>query len=109
MSGAHGLLAGKTAVVYGGGGSIGGSVGGAVARAFARKGAKVHLAGRTLTSLEAVAEGIRSSGGVATTAQVDALDQVAVDADADAILAASDWARTTIATALNVTCGVAVD
>jgi 3-oxoacyl-[acyl-carrier protein] reductase len=48
------LLESKNAVVYGGGGSIGG----AVARAFAREGARVHLAGRTLESLEKVAEEI---------------------------------------------------
>jgi 3-oxoacyl-[acyl-carrier protein] reductase len=85
MSGANGLLSGKTAVVYGGGGSVGG----AVARAFAREGANVHLAGRTLTSLEAVADDICSSGGVAATAQVDALDEAAVDAHADAVAAKS--------------------
>jgi NAD(P)-dependent dehydrogenase (short-subunit alcohol dehydrogenase family) len=58
------LLAGKNAVIYGGGGSIGG----AVARAFAREGARVFLAGRTLSTLEAVAEEIRSAGGAAETA-----------------------------------------
>ena len=52
------LLENKNAVIYGAGGSIGG----AVARAFAREGAKVHLAGRTLESLEEVAEEIRSTG-----------------------------------------------
>lgn len=44
------LLAGKNAVVYGGGGSMGG----AVARAFGREGAMVFLAGRTATKLDAV-------------------------------------------------------
>jgi NAD(P)-dependent dehydrogenase (short-subunit alcohol dehydrogenase family) len=77
------LLEGKNAVIYGGGGSIGG----AVARAFAREGARVHLAGRTLESLEAVAEEIRSAGGAAETAQVDALDENAVDQHADAVAA----------------------
>jgi 3-oxoacyl-[acyl-carrier protein] reductase len=62
-------------VIYGGAGSIGG----AVARAFAREGARVHLAGRTLESLEQVAQEIRSPGGVAETAQVDPLDERAVD------------------------------
>ena len=37
------LLEGRTAVVYGGAGSVGG----AVARAFAGEGARVFLAGRT--------------------------------------------------------------
>jgi 3-oxoacyl-[acyl-carrier protein] reductase len=75
------LLENKVAVIYGAGGSIGG----AVARAFAREGAKVHLAGRTLESLEEVAQEIRSAGGVAETAQVDALDERAVDQHADAV------------------------
>jgi 3-oxoacyl-[acyl-carrier protein] reductase len=77
------LLEGKNAVIYGGGGSIGG----AVARAFAREGAKVFLAGRTLESLEEVVEEIRAAGGVAETAQVDALDETAVDQHADAVAA----------------------
>ena len=79
------LLESKNAVIYGGGGSIGG----AVARAFAREGATVHLAGRTLASLENVAEEIRSAGGVARTAQVDALDETAVDEHADAVAASA--------------------
>src|SRR5215213_1689031 len=53
------LLEDKNAVIYGGGGVIGG----AVARAFAREGATVHLAGRTLSTLEEVADGIRDAGG----------------------------------------------
>jgi|SRR5438067_13747698 len=55
------LLEGKSAVIYGAGGAIGG----AVARAFAGEGARVFLAGRTAGRLEAVAEQIRSAGGVA--------------------------------------------
>jgi 3-oxoacyl-[acyl-carrier protein] reductase len=77
------LLEDKNAVIYGGGGSIGG----AVARAFAREGAKVFLAGRTRAKLEEVADAIRSSGGVAETAQVDALDEKAIDEHADAVAA----------------------
>jgi 3-oxoacyl-[acyl-carrier protein] reductase len=77
------LLEGKNAVIYGGGGSIGG----AVARAFAREGARVHLAGRTLETLEKVAEKIRSAGGAAETAVVDALDEGAVDRHADRVAA----------------------
>jgi 3-oxoacyl-[acyl-carrier protein] reductase len=69
------LLANKKAVIYGGSGAIGG----AVARAFAREGAKVFLASRSLSKLEAVAEDIRVAGGVAETAQVDALDEQAVE------------------------------
>jgi 3-oxoacyl-[acyl-carrier protein] reductase len=79
------LLEGKNAVIYGGGGSIGG----AVAQAFAREGAMVFLAGRTRARLEQVAEEIRSAGGAAETAQVDALEAKAVDAHADAVAAAA--------------------
>jgi NAD(P)-dependent dehydrogenase (short-subunit alcohol dehydrogenase family) len=75
------LLENKTAVVYGGGGTIGG----AVARAFAREGARVCLAGRTEASLEKVAQEIRAAGGEAQTAQVDALDERSVDDHADAL------------------------
>jgi 3-oxoacyl-[acyl-carrier protein] reductase len=77
------LLENKNAVIYGGGGSIGG----AVARAFAREGARVFLAGRTPATLETVAEAIRSAGGAVETAQVDALDERAVDEHADGVAA----------------------
>jgi 3-oxoacyl-[acyl-carrier protein] reductase len=77
------LLEDKSAVIYGGGGSIGG----AVARAFAREGARVFLAGRTRTRLEEVAEEIRAGGGLVETAEVDALDEAAVDEHADAVAA----------------------
>ena len=79
------LLAGRNAVVYG----AGGSVGGAVARAFAREGARVFLAGRTRARLEAVADAIREAGGDAETATVDALDEASVDEHADAVVAAA--------------------
>ncbi len=69
------LLQNKTAIVYGGSGSVGG----AVARAFAREGAHVFLTGRTLVTLDRTAEAIRAAGGVAETAQVDALDEQAVE------------------------------
>ena len=77
------LLENKNAVIYGGGGSIGG----AVAQAFAREGARVFLAGRTRAKLGAVAEDIRSAGGAAETAQVDALDEHEVDEHAGAVAA----------------------
>jgi 3-oxoacyl-[acyl-carrier protein] reductase len=51
------LLENKNAVIYGGGGKVGG----AVARAFDREGAKVFLTGRTLESLEEVAQEIAPS------------------------------------------------
>ncbi|HEX4207297.1 MAG TPA: SDR family oxidoreductase [Ktedonobacteraceae bacterium] len=69
------LLKNKNTVIYG----AGGAVGGAVARAFAREGAKVFLAGRTLASLDAVARDISKAGGEAEVAQVDALDEQAVE------------------------------
>jgi 3-oxoacyl-[acyl-carrier protein] reductase len=75
------LLEGKSAIVYGGGGSVGG----AVARAFAREGATVFLAGRTQATLDQVADQIAAEGGVVETARVDALDEQAVDAHADAV------------------------
>lgn len=77
------LLEGKNAVIYGGGGSIGG----AVARAFGREGSNVFLAGRTRTKLQEVAGEIRSAGGVAEIAEVDALDEKAVDEHADTVAA----------------------
>jgi NAD(P)-dependent dehydrogenase (short-subunit alcohol dehydrogenase family) len=69
------LLGNKNAVIYG----AGGAVGGAIARAFAREGARVFLTGRTLHALDRVAKDIVASGGEAETAQVDALDEAAVE------------------------------
>ena len=69
------LLKDKTAIIYGGGGSIGG----AVAKAFAREGAHVFLAGRTVGKLEKVAEEIRANGGKVEVTTVDALDRTAVE------------------------------
>ena len=69
------LLRDKVAVVYGAGGGIGG----AVARAFAREGARVFLTGRDLASVEIVAKEIDADGGYAEAAEVDALDERAVD------------------------------
>jgi NAD(P)-dependent dehydrogenase (short-subunit alcohol dehydrogenase family) len=75
------LLEEKNAIVYGGSGPVGG----AVARAFAREGARVFLAGRTLAPLDAVAEDISAEGGTAETAQLDTLDERAVDEHADGV------------------------
>lgn len=77
------LLEHKVAVIYGGGGAIGG----AVAHAFAREGARVFLAGRTQSKLDAVANDINDRDGVAHTAVVDALDEAAVNAYVDSIVA----------------------
>jgi NAD(P)-dependent dehydrogenase (short-subunit alcohol dehydrogenase family) len=69
------MLKDKVAVIYG----AGGDVGGAVARAFAREGATLFLSGRTLRSVEAVAADIIGRGGRAEAAQVDVLDEQAVE------------------------------
>jgi len=69
------LLENKTAVIYGAGGAIGA----AVARAFAREGARPFLTGRDVAKVDAVAREIVAGGGVAETAQVDALDEKAVE------------------------------
>jgi hypothetical protein len=76
------LLEDKVATIYGAGGAIGS----AVARAFAREGAKVFLSGRTLSSVEATARDIIAAGGDAEAAQVDALDEQAVDDQIAAIV-----------------------
>ena len=69
------MLKDKIAVIYGAGGAIGG----AVARAFAREGARLFLTGRLRAPVEAVAEDIVAAGGCAEGAEVDALDEQAVD------------------------------
>jgi 3-oxoacyl-[acyl-carrier protein] reductase len=74
------LLERKNAVVYGAG-----PVGRAVARAFADEGARVFLAGRTLATLDEAARELAGGGAAVETAQVDALDERAVDEHADAV------------------------
>src|SRR5256712_1759693 len=69
------LLEGKTAIIYGGGGGIGGGV----ARTFAREGATVFLVGRTRAKLDTVAKDIQAAGGSADVAELDALEEGAVD------------------------------
>ena len=69
------LLKDKVAVIYGAGGAIGG----AVARAFACEGATLFLTGRNLAPVEVVAKDVVSDGGFAEAAEVDALDEQAVD------------------------------
>ncbi|MEH6417469.1 SDR family NAD(P)-dependent oxidoreductase [Pseudomonas sp. CGJS7] len=78
-----GQLAGKIALIHGGGGAIGG----AVARAFAGEGAQVFLAGRTQSKLDAVSADILAAGGRADSAVVDALDAAAIDAHAARVAA----------------------
>jgi NAD(P)-dependent dehydrogenase (short-subunit alcohol dehydrogenase family) len=69
------ILKDKVAVIYG----AGGAVGGAVARAFASEGAQVLLTGRHLAPVEVVAKDVVAAGGSAEAAEVDALDEQAVD------------------------------
>jgi NAD(P)-dependent dehydrogenase (short-subunit alcohol dehydrogenase family) len=69
------MLKGRIAVIHGAGGDIGT----AIARAFAREGAKLFLSGRTLAAVQAVAAEIIGHGGAAEAAQVDALDEQAVE------------------------------
>jgi NAD(P)-dependent dehydrogenase (short-subunit alcohol dehydrogenase family) len=76
------LLERKNAIVYGAGG-----IGRAMATAFAGAGATVHLASRTRKRLDEVAEQIRTAGGRVHTAELDAQDEAAVRAHADAVAA----------------------
>jgi NADP-dependent 3-hydroxy acid dehydrogenase YdfG len=102
------ILPGKTAIIYGAGGTLGS----AVASTFAREGASVFLAGRTLEPLERVAAEITAAGGRAATAMVDATDERAVDEHAAAVAAetatflASDRAGAITSGIVNATCGL---
>lgn len=69
----------KRAVIFG----AGGAVGTAVAREFAAQGATVFLSGRTPGDIDQVALEIHQDGGIAYAAQVDALDEQAVQAYLD--------------------------
>lgn len=76
-------LENKTAVIYGGGGSLGS----AMALGFARAGARVHLAGWHAEPVEAAAAAVRAAGGTADAAVLDATDEQAVDAHAARVAA----------------------
>ncbi len=69
------MLQNKNAVIY----AAGGSLGSTLARAFAAAGATVFLSGRTLASVQKLADEITASGGKAHAAQVDAMDEAAVN------------------------------
>src|SRR6266540_1511876 len=76
------MLKDKVAVIYGAGGAIGS----AVARAFGREGAKLFLTGRHLAPVEAVAKDLVAAGGSAEAAEVDALDEQAVDSHLQSVI-----------------------
>jgi len=76
-----GILNGKHAVVFGAGGSIGS----AVAKEFAREGAEVFLSGRSKSSVEAVATEVAAEGGRAHAAEIDTLDDAAVNQYIDGV------------------------
>jgi len=80
------ILKDKVAVIYGAGGDIGG----AVARAFASEGAKLFLTGHRRAAVEAVTKEIVSVGGFAEAAEVDALDEQAVDKHLQAVIDQAD-------------------
>ena len=74
-SGHANLLSGKRVVIFG----AGGSVGAGVATEFADQGARVWLSGRALGPVKHVEQEICRSGGTAQAAQVDGLDEIAVE------------------------------
>ncbi|HXJ66112.1 MAG TPA: SDR family oxidoreductase [Actinomycetota bacterium] len=76
------MLNDKVAVIYGAGGAIGS----AVARAFAVEGARLFLTGHRLAPVAAVAEVVVAAGGTAEAAEVDALDEQAVDAHLQSVI-----------------------
>jgi NAD(P)-dependent dehydrogenase (short-subunit alcohol dehydrogenase family) len=74
-----GLLAGKVAFITGAGRGIGA----AAARLFAREGARVLLAARTESQLQAVTEEVRAAGGTADYVLCDLADPDSVRAAVD--------------------------
>jgi NAD(P)-dependent dehydrogenase (short-subunit alcohol dehydrogenase family) len=74
-------LKGKRAVVFGAGGALGA----ALAREFAAQGADVYLSGRTKAKVQALADEIDPTARRAHAAEVDALDERAVNAYVDAV------------------------
>jgi len=76
------LLENKNAIIYG----AGGGVGTAVAQAFAREGARLFLAGRTLSRLDAVAREVSDARGFVKTSKVDAMNERSVERHVDAVV-----------------------
>ena len=69
------MLQSKNAVIF----AAGGSLGSTIAKAFAAAGARVFVSGRTIAPVQKVAAEILASGGKAFVAQVDAMDEAAVN------------------------------
>jgi 3-oxoacyl-[acyl-carrier protein] reductase len=69
------MLKNKNAIIYGAGGSLGGSI----AKAFAAAGATVFVTGRNLAPVKKLVDEIIASGCKAVAAQVDAMDETAVN------------------------------
>ena len=67
-------LTNKTAIIYGAGG-----IGAAMAKAFLAAGAKVFLASRSASKLEAIKKAVELNGDAIYTRQLDVLDEAAVE------------------------------
>jgi len=75
-------LENKVVVVYGDG-----AIGATIAKAFALEGGSVFLTGRTVTKLDAIAREIQFDSGTIETAQLDALDEQAVEKHMNEVVA----------------------
>jgi len=84
---ADGIMAGKVALVTGGGSGIGAGI----ARLMARQGARVALVGRTMEKLDAVSREIQAAGGEARCYPADVRDYAAIEAAVNG--AAADFER----------------
>lgn len=78
-------LDGKVAILYG----AAGSMGGAVTRAFGAEGARLFLAGRTLSKVRAITEEIESAGASVAASAVDVDDREAVERHAAEVVDAA--------------------
>jgi 3-oxoacyl-[acyl-carrier protein] reductase len=76
-------LQGKIAAIFG----AGGDVGAAVAKEFAGQGAHLFLSGRTKPRVQKVVEAIPRNGGTAAVAELNALDEDAVNSYLDQVVA----------------------
>ena len=76
------MLKNKVAIIYGAGGSLGG----AVSKALAREGVRLFLTGRNISSVQKIADEIKASGGYAEAAEVDALDEHAINTHIETVM-----------------------